>query len=67
MLYFIQGGFDGVRSGSQECSTKKKVSVLIINSLSSIHCTGAGHARGTCEGKGAPLLFSPRASSRFRP
>ena len=43
VLYFIQGGSDGVRSGFQEWSTKKKVSVLIINSLSSIHCTGAGY------------------------
>ena len=36
-----------IRTGSQDCSTKKKVSVLIINSLlhavmSSIHCAGAG-------------------------
>ena len=65
-----------IRTGSQDCSTKKKVSVLIINSLlhavmSSIHCAGAGyyffkgHARGTREGEGPPLLFSPRASLRL--
>lgn len=67
-----------IRTGSQDCSTKKKVSVLIINSLlhavmSSIHCAGAGyyffkgHARGTREGEGPPLLFSPRASLRLLP
>ena len=37
-----------IRTGFQDFSTKKKVSVLIINSLlhaimSSIHCAGAGY------------------------
>ena len=63
-----------IRTGSQDCSTKKKVSVLIINSLlhavmSSIHyisthrcrvCFFKGHARGTREGEGPP-----RASLRL--
>ena len=60
-----------IRTGSQDCSTKKKVSVLIINSLlhavmSSIHCAGAGYYffKGHAKGR-TPLLFSPRASLRL--
>ena len=60
-----------IRSCSQDCSTKKKVSVLIINSLlhavmSSIHCAGAGyyffkgHARGTREGEDSSSFLSSR-------
>ena len=66
-----------IRTGSQDFSTKKKVSVLIINSFlhavtSNIHCAGAGiffkgHARGTREGEGPSLLFFPRASLRLLP
>lgn len=66
-----------IRTGSQDCSTKKKVSVLIINSLlhavmSSIHCAGAGYfflkaTRGERAKGRAPLLLSLRASSRFLP
>ena len=60
-----------IRTGSQDCSTKKKVSVLIINSLlhavmSSIHCAGAGyyffkgHARGTREGEDSSSFLPSR-------
>lgn len=65
-----------IRTGSQDCSTKKKVSVLIINSLlhavmSSIHCAGAGlfflkATRGEHAKKRAPL-FSPRSSMSLLP
>ena len=54
-----------IRTGSQDCSTKKKVSVLIINSLlhavmSSIHCAGAGYfvLKATRRG-GASSSFLP--------
>ena len=58
-----------IRTGSQDCSTKKKVSVLITNSLlhavmSSIHCAGAGYFFLKATRRGGLLFFSPFAHPR---
>ena len=67
--YALRVSTQTIRTGSQDCSTKKKVSVLIINSLlhaimSCIHCAGAfffnGHARGTREGEGSSSFLVSR-------